>query len=156
MAITTEASQSHTHTHTIVHCGTKLPVVDHPCPPLVVLPQHSSLLLFRQGHTKVGVEAALEMGACKWRERETGGNACTSCVHSATTTLEDRDSETTGHGWKLRGCLWVLYTVGRLVSQIMYVLYGDIFGMLISLWVFVGGSHRPFGQLMAVYKCPRI
>ena len=97
--------------------------------------------LFRQGDTKVGVEAALELGVCKWRE--TGGNACTSCVHSATTTLEDRDSETTGHGWKSRGCLWVLYTVGRLVSQIMYVLYGDIFGMVISLWMFVGGSHPP-------------
>ena len=40
--------------------GTELPVVDHACPPLVVLPQLSSLLLFRQGHTKVGVEAALE------------------------------------------------------------------------------------------------
>ena len=54
-----------THAHTIVHRGTELLVVDHPCPPLVVLPQHSSLLLLRQGHTKVGVEAALELGACK-------------------------------------------------------------------------------------------
>ena len=80
-------SQPATHTHTIVHCGTELPVVDHPCPPLVVLPQHSSLLLFRQGHTKVGVEAALELGVCKSRERERQEamhvcQLCAQCNHN--------------------------------------------------------------------------
>ena len=70
----TTHTHTHTHTHTIVHLGTELPVIDHPCPSLVVLPQHSSLLLFRQGHIKVTPkwelhEAALELGACKWRER---------------------------------------------------------------------------------------
>ena len=64
-----------THTHTVVDCGTELPVVDHPCPLRVILPQHSPLLIFWQGHTKVGVEAALELGACK-RGVGRGGEVC--------------------------------------------------------------------------------